>query len=112
MRCAQIFEMVMLKELGPTKPLSALAPEQKERVQQLVAKNRTHLHDDDTTLSAKLQEKTRDPRVPGFVRVLLWIVTPPSPRAPIGEVRMPHVPSVTHYVSSGMQRCNSMPAHT
>ena len=85
-RLSQIFDAVMAREMGATKPIMPLAPEQRARVQALVAKNRTHLRDDDTNLSAKIQEKTRDPRVPGFVRVLLWIVTPPSPRAPISEV--------------------------
>jgi hypothetical protein len=76
--------MVLAEELGPTKPLKPLTPQQHQRVQQLVAQNRGHLHDDDKDIGAKLREKTRD--APSFVKVLLWIVTPPSPRASIGEV--------------------------
>ena len=81
----QIFEAVLSKELGPTRPLKPLTQQQMERVQRLVKQNAGHLHDDDANLAAKIEEKTRDPRVPGVVRTLLWIFTPPSPHDHIGQ---------------------------
>ena len=82
---AQIFEAVLAKELGPARPPQPLPQAQRERVQRLVTQNAGHLHDDDANLAAKIEEKTRDPRVPGVVRTLLWIFTPPGPRDPIGQ---------------------------
>lgn len=83
----QIFEAVLEKQMGPTRPMTPLTPAQQERVQRLVVQNKVHLHDDDANIAAKIEAKTRDPRVPGFVRTLLWIFTPPGPHDPIAQVR-------------------------
>lgn len=83
----QVFDAVLSRQLGPTRPVTPLTDAEKQQLQQLVTKHAQagHLRKDEQDLAAKIQERTKT--APPSVKALLWVFTPPPAGYPWWKVR-------------------------
>lgn len=78
----QVFETVLSKELGPTRPVAHISEGEQHELQRLVVKHASHLRESQGDVYQKIQEKMAIHGVPRSVKILFWVFTPPSPRDP------------------------------
>jgi hypothetical protein len=86
MSCLQVFEAVLSRELGPTRPVVPISAAERDRLQELLVKHRDNLHGQSDFYN-KIQKEMQAHNVPSSVKVLLWVFTPPPDTDPLWKVR-------------------------
>ncbi|CAL8472117.1 g11659 [Coccomyxa elongata] len=78
----QVFDGVLSRQLGQTRPVLPLDATEKQQVQRLVTKHRQagHLKKGGDDIAQKIEERSRT--APPAVKVLLWIFAPPPANEP------------------------------